>query len=329
MTQPGIAAKNLFQYGRETAGNYGVAVAATHRLPTYALDSDDHLDVIEPDLSDGPTGSMFTVAMLDGVKTVTVPVELPLTYTGELLLIDCLFGTGTYASNGGSSGAGPPYLHTFILKELLNSLTLQIGIGDIPAGLVEQAKGAKISRAVLSSSGGNNVGRLALTFMAQDYAYGVTPTSPVTAPATDPVMFKHLSAFNDGLAGAGVGDIQGWELVLDYALARREKGTALSDEFLRNARPGVTLTLDTEFQTNTARQSHAAMAQGAPTLTFTSGAKIFKITMPKAYIKPTPGRSREGMGIMKQKIVWSPIYDSGIANYLKLEVTNAQVNITA
>lgn len=184
MAYPGLALKNIFQYGRETAGNYGVAVAATHRLPTYALDVDPHLEVIEPDLSDG---SLFTQAMIDSIKRPVVTIELPLTYTGMLLIIDCLMGTATYGSNGGATTGSNPYTHTWKIQELLNSLTLQCGQGDIPTTKVERTPGSKILRAVFSSSGGRNDGRISLTLPAKDWATDVTPTGALVAPALDVV----------------------------------------------------------------------------------------------------------------------------------------------
>src|SRR5262245_17210539 len=108
MSPVGQPYKGYVQWGRETAGNYGVAVASTHRARHLGLRPGPRTERIQSDVMDG-TG--LAVASYVGKKMARFGVDLELTYTGLLTLFDLLMGTNTYGSNGGSTTGTNPYTH--------------------------------------------------------------------------------------------------------------------------------------------------------------------------------------------------------------------------
>ena len=316
------AYKDIFQFAREST--WQTPVASDHRLKTYNLEPEPKRDVIEPELSDG---TLFTQEMISGVKRVTFTQELPLTYTGLNLIWDCIMGTATYGVTGGATTGAGPYLHTFKIRELLNSLTLQAGISR--NDVVDRMVGAKVMRAVASLSADQNDGRLTLTWMASDWISNQTPTAGQTAPTLDVVMFKHLHADSDD--GLGEEFIKGVEISIDNGLLERDFGAEVIAEPIRGGRPTVTLSLDKEYNSLLGRNAHWNMTEGAPRVKFTSGTKIFDFTMPRAILKATPTLTRRGLGPRDIRLVWSPIGDNdgSYESYGSLAVQNDVSTILA
>lgn len=322
MARHGQFYKGFFQFAREAA--WGTDLPATHRLRFLDITPDVVNEVIKSDAMDG---TRYRAAFYTGPKRVRVTVELELTYTGMLLLLDGLMGTDTYGANGGISSGTPDVTHVFRNRDLFNSYVLELGMGDIPLGMCEQAVGAKLIEATLSGAQ-HGVCRARLVFLCKDYSTNVTPTAALTAPSPDPVLFDQLSSFNDGLGA--VGNITAFELSINNMLSVRDYGSALIDEPLANGFPEITLKITEEFQTRDAFDAQVALTQGGPFLTFTTGAKQFKLSIPKAYLVPGVAREKQGQGRMTQVLTWEPIKDAGApAGYLTFFIINTQASISA
>jgi hypothetical protein len=314
--------KSLFQFGREAV--WGTDVPATHRIPVLDLAPDVQLEVIKSDAMDG---TRLRQGFYPGAKRVRVTVEFEMLYSGILLLLDGLFGTAAFGSNGGTTSGANPYVHVFKMRELFNSYTLELGMGDIPTTKVEQALGAKIIEATLSGSS-HGVCRCRLVFLAKDYSTNVTPTGALSSPAIIPLLFDQLTAFNDGTGATG--DILSFELSIQNTLSVRDYAAQLIDEPVANGFPEVQLKLVEEFQTQAAFDAHYALTQGAPSLDFVSGTKELVISMPKSYLTQGVNREKQGQGRMTQPLTWEPIGDDGSPEtYMTITVTNAQATITS
>lgn len=317
---PGFAYKGFFQAGRETAGNYGVAVASTHRFPLLALPqvapAREHID------SDVMDGTGLLLQRYSGKKVSRFTVELECTYTNWPFLWDLILGTATYGSNGGSSGAGPPYTHTFVHKDLLNSVTAQMGMGDIPAGQCERATGAKLATARISGAFHERV-RASLSFVGKDFQTDQTPTVLASPTIQDCVLMDQLSAFNDGIGSTGT--ILGFELSIDNMIPDRDFASELIEEPLRQDFPTMSLMIREEFQSNAALEAQMAKTTGAPSLTFTSGTKSLVLSLGGADLDPVT-REAEGRGRIIQPLTWKPFKVA--STYLTVALTNAQSTIT-
>lgn len=320
MAAHGQAFKKFFQFGRESS--WGSAATVDHRFPILSMTRGVRRDVIRSEAMDG---TRFRQVAYQGAKRCRPVVEMELTYTGLLLLLDGLMGTDTYGSNGGSTSGSNPYTHVFKMRNLFNSYTLEFGMGDIPSGKVERFTGAKIVRATITGASHERC-RLRLEFLAKDHATNVSPTGSLTSPTQDCVLFDAMSSFNDGTGTTG--DLISFELAIENMLTERSYASELIDEPLAGALANASLRIVEEFQSRTAIDAHVALTQGAPALTFTSGSKSFAISMPKAYLDE--GCEPEGEDRLTQSLLWLPIGDDASPeSYLTLTVVNAQALITS
>lgn len=323
MADHGRPNKRYFQFGREAT--YGTAVAATHRFPVLSLTRGARRTLIRSEAKDG---TRFRQNAYVTKKSYRPVVELELTYTGLLLLLDGLFGTDTYGANGGATSGVNPYTHVFKMRSIFNSYTLQFGMGDVPTTKVERFEGAKITRATISGASHERL-RVRLEFLAEDFSTNVTPTGSLAAPTMDCVLMGHLSSFNDGTGTTG--QITGFEFAMENALSERDYAADLIAEPLAGGLADASLRISQEFQSQTAIDAHIAGTTGAPSLTFTSGTKSFAISMPVAYLDEGCEPSDDGDTRMLQDLMWLPISDSGSPTETLLTVTvvNAQSSITA
>ncbi len=321
MAFPGRMFLGYFQFGREAV--WGTDVACTHRLRFLSLRPEASLEVADQDVMDG-TGLLL--AHWAGKKVVRLALECELTYTNFSLMWDGLMGTPTFAANGGATTGANPYVHVFDHGDVLNSYTLEIGMGDIPTGKVEQIVGAKIVSANFTGESHGRI-RARLTFEGKDFSTNVTPTALALPAAQDCVPFNALSAFNDGLGSTG--NILGFELSIDNKAPGRDFAAQLVDEPIRNDFPEMSLMLREEFQSRSALDAQLAMTVGAPSLTFTTSAsKILTLAFGAAHLVDPVLREPEGRGRIIQPLTWKPIAAGSPSTYLTATVTNAQALIT-
>lgn len=338
MASPGLAYKGFFQFGRESA--WDTVVAATHRIPFLSMKVKvDHGRIV----SRAMNGKKSPTAVYVGGKRWRATVELELTYTGFLLLIDGLMGTATFGANGGATTgpSGSDYTHTFRQKDLHNSFTVEFGMGDVPTTKCERGSGGKLIEATISGGGSlegaDAVITARLTFVGGTYTDNETPTSPPTVVATDPVMFSHCTVEEDGtnddLTPANV-EIRKFALTVKNPLAdgRFILGSSpVIHEPIRNRRieDGVVLEIDQEFRTRTALASYfLTYATGAPNLKFVSGSKSIEFLIPVAFLRTSPEHDVEGDDIMNQKLVWHGLDDGSNDSALTIIVINTQATIT-
>jgi len=320
---PGQGYKYFLQLGRETAGNYGVAVAATHRYRVLSLRPEVSSGLIDSDVVDG-TGLLLGRYL--GKKSVGFVAEVELTHTNFLFLWDLALGTGTYGSSGGATTGpvGADYTHTFKHKDLLNSVTAQLGIGDIPTAKCERATGCKLAQVAISGSFHTRM-IATLTFRGQNYETNVTPTALAAPAAQDCVLFDSMSAFNDGIGSTGT--ILGLDLAIDNMTPDRDHANVLIEEPLRQDFPTMSMTVREEFQSRSALDAQLAMTSGVPSFTFTSGAKILTLAFGAAHLTDPVLREPEGRGRVVQPLVWKPIAAGSPATYLTVTQVNTQATI--
>jgi hypothetical protein len=321
---PGRMFQGFFQFGRESI--WGTDVAATHRLRFLKLTPEPTLETIDSDVMDG-TGLLLS--RYAGKKVVKFTTEHELTHTNFLPIWDLLMGTGTFGNRGGATTgpAGADYTHVFKHKDLLNSVTAEIGMGDpnnSPPSKVEQVVGAKLVAANLSGAF-HERGRARLTWEGKDYSNGVTPTSLASPATNDCVLFDSLSAFNDGIGSTG--DLLGFELAVDNKAPGRDFASSLIDEPIRQDFPEMSLMIREEFQSKAALDAQLAKTSGVPSLTFTSGAKILTLAFGAADLTEPVTREPEGRGRIIQNLNWKPVAAGSPSTYLTVTQVNTQATI--
>jgi hypothetical protein len=316
--------QGFFQFGRESA--WGTDVAATHRLRFLSVRPEVSSGLIDQDVMDG-TGLLIGRQL--GKKSVRFTLETELTHSNFLLLWDGILGTSTFGSDGGATTGpvGSDYTHVLKHKDLLNSYTLEIGMGDpdnTPAAKVEQIVGAKIVQATFSGAPHERI-RARLTFEGKDYSNAVTPTSLSVPSLQDCVLFDNLSSFNDGIGSTGM--VVGFELSIDNKSPGRDFADELIAEPVRQDFPEMSFTLREEFQSKAALDAQLGKTAGAPSLTFTSGAKILTLALGSANLTDPVLREPEGKGRIIQSLIWKPVAAGSPATYLTVTQVNTQATI--
>ena len=337
MASPGLVYKGFLQFGREATWN--TAVAATHRIPFLKMAVDvEHGRIV----SRAMDGKKSPVNVYVGGKRWRATIELELTYTGFLHLIDGLMGTATYGSNGGATTGTNPYTHTFRQKDLHSSYTFQFGMGDVPTGKCERGAGGKILEATFSGGGSLEGAEAVITarlvIVGGTYTVNETPTAALTALTPDPVLFSHCTIEEDGTnddATPADVEIRRFSLTVKNPLADGRfilDSSGVIHEPIRNRKidDGVVLEIDQEFRTKTAIDSFfLTYATGAPNLKFVSGSKSIEFLIPVAFLRTAPKHDPEGDDIMNQKLVWHGLDDDSNDSALTIIVINAQSAITA
>jgi len=326
MAFPARMFNGYLQIGREAT--YGSAAAATHRYRVISVTPEPAGEHIESDVMDG-TGLLLY--RYPGKKTVRFTVELELTHTNFLILWDTLMGTQTFgsAATGVTTGpSGSDYTHVFKHKDILNSLTCQIGMGDpdnAPPTKCERVLGGKILQANFAANFHERV-RARLVIEGQDYDTNNTPTSLASPAANDCVLMDSLSAFNDGIGSSG--NVLGFELSIDNKTPGRDYAARLIAEPIRQDFPEMMLTIREEFQGRAALDAQlaataGALTTGAPSLTFTLGAKVLTMAFGSAHLQPVK-RDPEGKGRILQSLQWKPISAGSPATLLTVTQVNTQ-----
>lgn len=320
---------SLFQFGREAA--WGTAVAATKRLPVNRIDPRAEIGRVRPRALDGTlVQPPVQAAGIRGMATV----EFPVTYSGLLTLWDCLMGTGTYGSNGGATTGSSPYTHTWTgFLRYMNSLTLQMGMGDIPTTVCERLIGAKITKATIKGSAGLTPADAILTctleLVGKTLATGITPTAGLASVATDYVLFTHNQAMSD--SQGTVIQMTDFELTIDTGASDDRWYMGLAGaiaEPLRRRRPTCRLAITSEFSNKNALDDFIANTKdGALTLDFVSGSKQFQWTLASVAQMDPIRHPTEGDKFLTQRVVYEA-EDDGSGGTVQLVCVNTQATIT-
>jgi len=318
------------QIGRETAGNYGVAAAATKKLGLKKYTPRHDIGVF---VSETLGGSWTAADFRQGLKVFEFDLEFEASYTEHLMLIDALMGTATYGSNGGITTGAAPYVHTFIEREFLNSFTVQVVTGNIPAGKCYRYLGAKPVGFTFSGRGGPGMTGLCTfvwKFIAQTFQTNQTPTT-LSFGTPAPIYMDDIVTVDNGTADTGV-KLREFSLEVDNGGAKdrfNAVGLAGVDEPIRDKQAITRLSMTCEYQALTLDSAAQALTAGSPQIILGLSTAIFNLELPVAYLPEDPAQAIEGPGIMLQKLVWQAAYDSATAlTGLKLIVTNTQATIT-
>jgi hypothetical protein len=329
MGDPARGHLSYLQFGREAVA--GTAVPATHRLPFIG-------NVVTPDIgfivSDLLDNNVDRVGFYQGGQAFPFTIEGELWYEGLLLILDGLFGTATFAANGGTTTGANPYVHTFIERALLNSYTFQFIDGNVPASQCQRITGAKLVGITIKCVAGRTndaIGKFTIEGFATGYSAGQTPTGALSAVAALPVLFHEASTVDDGTAdAASLIAMKDFELSMTSPVDRDRHymGSVSPLEALRNDFVDVTFKFKKEFQSTTLLAAGLAFTSGSPKLVFGSSAsKRLTFDIGSAKIK-TYTHPVNGYGIIMQNCEWKAFKDPTNLSALKVVVENTQATIT-
>jgi hypothetical protein len=204
----GFGKDSYWQLGREAV--FGTAVARTHKLEMVSED----LHFVQGVLRDPSLYNQRSRRSLDqGGVTVQGKIKTRGNYESLGMPLDWLFGTATYGSAGGAD-AGPTnsvYTHTYTEKSNLNSYTLDVVKGNIPASksfLVTGAvcKGCTI-RTQAVGSGESGYVMFDWDVIAKDMQSNQTPTAALTSATVTPLTFVQSvnASLKDGTSDTSTG----------------------------------------------------------------------------------------------------------------------------
>jgi len=318
MGSPAIGFRSYWQFGREAT--WDAAATATHRIPFITL---------APEPNKGVTPSRLINTGVDNPENFNIIGQrnrlrgtTEFQYENFLRLIDAVMGTASFGSNGGTT-TGPVstiYTHTFKQRALLNSLTNQASIGDVPAGQVERLQGSKVTELRLAGSrafgGDEGVASLDVATLGRTYATGVSPTGTPTVPTYRPVLFSHLTTVLDGSGDAAdLRALWSFELTIRNTIAENRLDVMPNGlEPLRNGWTEILLKLETEYQSKTLRDRYLALTEGALQLIFTEpGVTGRRITLdiPKANQVEPHSLGVPDMDVLRQTSMWRAKSDGG------------------
>ena len=327
MAVPGLGHKSYLQVGREAV--WGTAVAATHRFGVKRMSIEPVIGAIRDEqLNDKP----FRDALYQGGLLYKGTVAMNLTYAGQMLLFDGVFGTATFGSNGGATSGVGPYTHTFNQKALLNSYTLQMIEGNILDTKCQRVDGAKIVG--MRIRGESGTGELAILevefdFLAKDKTVNIAPTGSLTIQNTAPVLYHQATTVDNGIRTSSV-SISSFEIELPNPVHedRFYLGAVNIDEPIRSNFSEPKWRFSAELQSDDELEAADAFTTGTPQLIFTSGTTTMTFEMGEAklieYSNPVSNYGR-----IMQSFTWEGSGDgAGTESAFRLINVNAQATIT-
>lgn len=321
----GFGFLGYLQFARDAT--WGTFPTINHRIPFYSASARSLAKRIRPNLLDG---TLYRNSLVVGVEAGEMDVKLPVTYSGMLLIWDALFGTGTYASNGGSTSGSNPYTHIWGTQRLMNSLSFELIQGNIPASQCVRLTSGKIQRAAFKWSGGldsdEQIGTVELKIVGKSYTKAQTPTGSLSSLALDFVMAQHMTVNTDPASVSTAAITEELEIVIETMATPREfmEGSGFITEPQRNGRPKLTVSMTKQFQVGTWLNAYISNTHGAGQVNFTSGSLQWQLDYSGA-LSVFPENEESDEGWIKQRIV---IEDAGDTSQPSLTVVNAQALIT-
>lgn len=326
MGLPGRSHKGYLQFGRE--GGYGTPVTATHRIPYVSCVTNPVGGTLKSEMMNG---NRWRHGIYQGPVLYRTTVVVEMWYAGMLLLIDALMGTAAFGSNGGTTTGANPYAHTYDGGDLINSNTLQIIEGDVPAGKCQRLAGAKIDTAVLSGAAGAGSGgicTLTLGILSQLYSPDITPTSSLSAVAAQPVLFHELVA-DDGSGDAGSDQIlKSFEVSINNHLAERQHSSISIAEPVCENFADIVIKMTKEFQSKTLLNGFNSFTSFSPSLIFgTVNTKRMTLSITGTAKITEYSHPITGAGIIMQNVTWESYRPNSVAGPLRWLVENQQATI--
>ena len=319
------------QVGRETAGNWGTAVAASRRWNMVSGEVKGERSKVRTDTL---TAFRNRTAIYSGPQIGRAVVTLEADYEGQLHAWDAALGTATFGANGATVTGANPYTWTGIQRDLFSSYSIQ-KVTNVPSTKCIRLTGAKCNKLTLSGSVGMDAKplRLALEYVGKSVVTNIAPTGALTANAALPIMMHHLdtAAFKSGNAdAAGTERLRSFELSIVNGLAEYFYGADTIQEPLADDFATTQLKFTIQFDTITAVDEYIANTVGAPILKFAAptGTKSLQISMPKGYIVTPIGPTIDRYGIITQEFTTEAIHDTGIASGVGITIVNAEATLT-
>jgi hypothetical protein len=196
-----LGLNSYIQFGRETA-TYGTDAAATHKLEIL---SEDMAPVIAAIRDPSLYNARSRRGVFQGPFRAAGKVKMRANYEGLSMLLDWFFGTATFGSQGGTDGSATNgiYPHTFAEKAVLNSYTLEVIKGGLPASKCYQFVGTKcngMTFSVQAAVGDAAMMTVELDLMAKDVTSNVDPTGALVLPPITPVLYHQCitASIKDG-----------------------------------------------------------------------------------------------------------------------------------
>ena len=328
MGTPAQANQSYLQLGREAT--FGTGVAATRRLGIISDDPRPDVGVIRSRVLNNTVSrvNLYQAGYLWRYRSL-----LQLNYEGLLFILDGLQGTATFAANGGTTTGVGPYVHTFVEKQVLNSYTLEVIQGNIPAAQVLRLLGAKIASARIGCKAGTDddaVCTADVEWLAIDATPGFAITTGLTAATELPVLFHEASTVDDGTAdtwNSGLTTdvvLKEFELEVVNAVNARRFGMGRKQplEFVRNGYQVTTMRGKKEYMKKTMLDAVLAFTAGSPKLVFGSVAtKRLTFDVGTAHITQHNNPSRDP-DIIEQEFTWEAARDATNLSSLKVLAEN-------
>jgi len=329
---PAIGFKSYWQFGREAT--WDTAATATTRLPFLTLGPEPNLGVTPSRLINSGVDNPENFVGIGQRNRLQGTTEFQ--YENFLRLIDCLMGTASFGSNGGTT-TGPVstiYTHAFKQRAIVNSLTNQMSIGDVPAGQVERLRGAKVMEMRLSGSrafgGDEGIVSCEVSMLGRTYETAQAPAGTPAVPAYRPVLFQHLTTVLDGSGDAAdLRALWSFDLTIRNALAENRLDVMPTGlEPVRNGWTEILLKLETEYQVKTLRDRYRALTEGGLSLTFdepgATGRQVV-LDIPKAHQVEPHSLGVPDMDVLRQTSVWRAKSDGGSpASGITITVKNTE-----
>ena len=322
MGTPGIGFLGYWQGGREATFN--TPVAATSRFDAASIS-------VEPVIGEIPdesfNGNLSAPASSQGAIFYRATVKTRFDYTQQLMLLDSVFGTATFGSNGGVTTGSNPYTHVFTEKSLLNSHSFEFIEGR--TGKATRLYGAKLVGFKVDVTAGVGESAKAMVewkILARSLSTDFTPTAALSAPTPNPLLFHEIATMDDGTADASA-DVKVRQLSVSMDLKASEDrfymGSVGFDEPIRDGYLDVRWSLTKEYQTKTMLDAAIAYTSGSPKVVF--GASTSKrVTLESGTAKLLNyGNPVNGPSIVLQTAEWKAFYNASDTGALKVTVEDA------
>jgi len=291
------------QFGLESS--WGTAATATKRKPILTAHLEAGASVIE---SEGLDGNLVSEAAYQGAQVPRFTIDTEFNDAdADLLLVDWMMGSQAYGAIGGTDSGGPPYTHTYITEEFLNSLTLEVVEDNIPATKCQRLLGAKVDEWKLRgawSQGVEGICRASYSGTGKQLQTNQTPTGALTSDSLTPWLFSQLSTIDMGATSGSDIKLASFELTVTNSLPTiPNMGLNTQAEPVRAAFCKIDLKFTARFLSVAALDEFINFTEGSPQLGFTRGADTMTIDMPKGRIIDF-GHPIQGPQLIEQAFTW-------------------------
>lgn len=322
MGTPAIGFLGYWQGGREATFN--TPVAATTRFDAASMS-------VEPVIGEIPdeslNGQLSAPASVQGGIFYRATVKTRFDYTGQLMLLDSLFGTATFGSNGGVTTGANPYAHVYTEKSILNSHSFEFVEGR--TGKATRLYGAKVVGFKVDVKAGVGEAAKAMVewkILAKSLSTDFTPTGALSAPTPNPLLFHEISTMDDGTADIAADiRVRSLSISMDSKAAedRFYMGSVNFDEPIRDGFLEVKWNMTKEYQTKVLLDAAIAYTSGSPKVVFGSSTSK-RVTLESGTAKlMNYGNPVSGPGIVEQSFEWKAFYNATDLGALKVTVEDA------